>query len=69
MWQMVVVLFVIAAVLIYVIRHYVRILRGKASICCTCSQCGMVQSQNGEQCSGEISNRDKQDGERRVLTN
>ncbi|MDY0041174.1 MAG: hypothetical protein RBS57_12750 [Desulforhabdus sp.] len=39
MWQIIVVLFVIAAVLIYVIRHYVRILRGKAPMCCECSKC------------------------------
>jgi hypothetical protein len=55
MWQLVVVLFVIAAVLIYVIRHYLRILRGQAAMCCCCSECGMVQPQDGRSCSYEIS--------------
>jgi len=54
MWQTVVVLFVIAVVLIYVIRHYVRVLRGKASACCECSGCCAAESQNGCENSGEL---------------
>lgn len=54
MWQTVVVLFVIAAVLIYVIRHYVRILRGKTPICCECSGCCAPEMQDGCECSGEL---------------
>ena len=57
MWQMVIVLFVIAAVLVYVVRHYVRVLRGKTSLCCSCAECGLAQPRTGGQCSGELLHR------------
>ena len=53
MWQTIVVLFVIAAVLIYVIRHYVRVLRGESSMCCDCSDCCAAPHDDACKCDGE----------------
>lgn len=56
MWQTIVVLFVIAVVLIYVIRHYVSILRGRAPMCCGCSgECAAIPKEGFEcECGGAI---------------
>ncbi len=53
MWQTIVVLFVVAAVLIYVIRHYARVLRGESSMCCDCSECCATSRNNACECSEE----------------
>lgn len=39
MWQTIVVLLVIAAVLVYVVRHYVKVLRGDSNSCSHCTGC------------------------------
>lgn len=54
MWQTVIVLIVIAAVLIYVIRHYVRIVRGEAAMCGECSGCCASAPPNGSDCNGKL---------------
>lgn len=48
MWQTAVILFVVAVVLIYVIRHYVRVYRSEVPACSGCSGCCAVQS-SGDQ--------------------
>ncbi|GLI35162.1 FeoB-associated Cys-rich membrane protein [Desulforhabdus amnigena] len=44
MWQTVVILVLLAAVLVYVIRHYVRVFRSEVPSCSGCSGCCGVQS-------------------------
>lgn len=39
MWQTAIILFLIAAILVYVIRHYVRIARSGATVCSGCIGC------------------------------
>lgn len=39
MWQSIVILVVIAAVSVYVARHFFRVLRGSKSHCGCCSEC------------------------------
>ena len=48
MWQTVLVVFLLAGVMIYVIRHYVSIFRAEASICSGCSGCNGIQPAQGK---------------------
>ncbi len=45
MWQTVVVLLILAAVLIYVVRHYAGVFRGEKSACSSCSDSCCAQRQ------------------------
>lgn len=36
MWQMIIVLLIVAGVLIYIVRHYAGILRGETPACSSC---------------------------------
>lgn len=39
MWQTAVVLLIVAAVLLYIIRHYARVFRAEAPACSSCAGC------------------------------
>jgi hypothetical protein len=39
MWQTGIVLLIVAAVLVYLVRHYARVYRGRASACSACAGC------------------------------
>jgi hypothetical protein len=50
MWQTVIVLGLLTVVLIYVIRHFVKIFRGQAPTCAGCSGgCGSKPATPGEE--------------------
>lgn len=44
MWQTVLVLFLLVVVLLYVIRHYVKISRSGFSVCSGCTGCSGYQT-------------------------
>lgn len=47
MWQTVIVLLVVAGVLIYLIRYYASVMRGKSSGCPSCADSGCAARSDG----------------------
>ncbi len=49
MWQTWIVLLVVAVVLVYVIRHYVRAARCETSLCGSCGGCSLEHHRSQDQ--------------------
>jgi hypothetical protein len=44
MWQTILILFLLAGVLVYVVRHYVKLSRSGGSVCSGCTGCCGTQA-------------------------
>ncbi len=54
MFETAIVLVIVATVLIYVIRHYARVLRGESAMCGDCSQCCSASRRDAGECSQDL---------------
>jgi hypothetical protein len=64
MWQTLVILILLGAILVYLIRHYVRMYRCSSSACSSCSGCGaQAVIEKAEDKSKELTDQGAEDRE------